>query len=274
MRQVDAESALSICYSVIVKFIPQDGTSKVGLALSDSSNLAADKLLRTLSAFTFRHTWDLANLAHTLGFPKSTTHRLLRDLCRHGYLRQVPDTPHYTIGYRLAILADSISPASVLREAVRAPLEHLASATGETASFIVLDGIHALVLEVVESPSALRFALRAGARFPLHRGSAGRILLAFGASELRQQALESVGVEEQTALQAELGRAMEQGWAYTADEVNLGAAAIAVPVISKGGALVGSLAAGGPVGRMGLEIALQVLPDLQEQARALALELG
>lgn len=240
------------------------------MALPDSSNLASDKLLRTLSAFSYRHTWDLANLASELGFPKSTTHRLLRDLCRHSYLRQVPDTTHYTVGYRLAILAHGISPASILREVVRAPLERLASVTGETASFIVLDRTQALVLEVVESPLALRFALSAGARFPLDRGSAGRILLAFGGPELRQQTFQSAGVGERAELQAELARVKEQGWAYTAEEVNVGAAAIAVPVFVEGGELIGSLAAGGPVGRMALETALAVLPTMGEQAKAIA----
>ena len=216
----------------------------------------------------------MASLAAQLELPKSTTHRLLQDLRRHGYVRQISGSTRYTLGYRLALLANSTNPTSVLREIVRPSLEHLATITGETASFIVSDDLWALVLEVVESPSALRFALSPGTRFPLHRGSAGRVFLAFGEADLRIKALAGADGPIRRQLEPELEVVRAQGWAYTANEVNLGAAAVAVPVLSDSGGLVGCLAAGGPITRMDADSAADLVPKLLEQAKSISRELG
>lgn len=246
----------------------------LGAGQEPASNTASDKLLRVLSAFEVQPTWDVASLAAHLELPKSTTHRLLQDLRRHSYARQIPGSTRYTLGYRLALLAHSASPALVLREIVRPSLEHLASITGETASFIVLDDLSALVLEVVESPSALRFALSPGTRFPLHRGSSGRVFLAFESQDLRTKVLAEVDAAARTVLEQELEVVHSQGWAFTANEVNFGAAAVAVPVLTKSGSLVGCLAAGGPLTRMDAETAAGLVPSLRKQARAISRELG
>ncbi|MDX2004967.1 MAG: IclR family transcriptional regulator [Meiothermus sp.] len=237
------------------------------------TNSASDKLLRVLSAFGVQPSWEVAGLATHLELPKSTTHRLLQDLRRHGYVRQIPGSARYTLGYRMALLAHSASPAAALREIVRPSLEHLAAITGETASFIVADDLSALVLEVVESPSALRFALSPGTRFPLHRGSAGRVFLAFGEADGRAKATAVLDPAERSRLEREIVSVRAQGWAYTANEVNLGAAAVAVPVLNAG-VLVGCLAAGGPVTRMGPEVAQGLVSSLLGQAEAITKELG
>lgn len=244
------------------------------MAQGDTGNSAADKLLRALSAFRRQPSWDVAALAVHLNLPKSTTHRLLQDLRRHGYVRQLAGSSRYTLGYQLAVLANSLNPASILRDVVRPALEYLANITGETASFIVLDSLDALVLEVVESPSALRFALSAGTRFPLYRGSAGRVFLAFEGEALEQAVLGQLDKASRVALKRDISRVRQQGWAYTSDEVNLGAAAIAVPVFAREGGLVGCLAAGGPVARMGLEAAQKLLPALNKQAQIITQELA
>jgi DNA-binding IclR family transcriptional regulator len=238
-----------------------------------TTNSASDKLLRVLTAFGKHTVWDVVALAAHLELPKSTTHRLLQDLRRHGYVRQIPGSTRYTLGYRLALLANTASPVSILREIVRPALEHVASITGETASFIVMEGLLALVLEVVESPSALRFALSPGTCFPLYRGSAGRVFLAFEDAILRAKVLAALQPDTRASLEQQLEAVRIQGWAYTANEVNLGAAAVAVPVFGSGG-LVGCLAAGGPVTRMDADIAAGLVPSLLEQAKAIARELG
>lgn len=251
--------------------VPYNGTNTT---LADPGNSAADKLLRALSAFRQQPSWDVAALAVHLNLPKSTTHRLLQDLRRHGYVRQLAGSSRYTLGYQLAVLANSLNPSSILRDVVRPGLEYLANITGETASFVVLDNLNALVLEVAESPSALRFALSAGTRFPLYRGSAGRVFLAFEHESLAQAILGQLDKANRAALKRDVAQVRQQGWAYTSDEVNLGAAAIAVPVFAREGGLVGCLAAGGPVARMGLEAAQKLLPALNQQAQIITRELA
>jgi len=242
--------------------------------INDPGNSAADKLLRALSAFRNHSSWDVVALATHLGLPKSTTHRLLQDLRRHGYVRQLAGSSRYTLGYQLAVLANSLNPSSILRDVVRPGLEYLASITGETASFVVLDDLNVLVLEVAESPSALRFALSAGTRFPLYRGSAGRVFLALEQENLAQAVLGQLDKASRAALKRNIIQVRQQGWAYTSDEVNLGAAAIAVPVFAREGGLVGCLAAGGPAARMGLEAAQKLLPALNQQSQIITRELA
>lgn len=250
--------------------IPSDGT-----ALTVSEQLSAlEKLFVLLDSFALRPSWTLSELAEHTGLARSTAHRILRDLVRHGYLQQLSQEGSYSLGYRLVLLAHSQNPIHLLRQAVLPALEVLAQITGETAAFAVQEGQEVVILAVRESGSAIRFALSEGTRFPLGRGSSGKVLLAFAPPIQLEEVLQPLSQIQRQTLLEELALVRQQGWSYTTSEINLGAAALAVPVRDRTGNLLGALTAGGPANRMNHASINGLLPALHEQARQIMAALG
>ena len=73
----------------------------------------------------------------------------------------------YSLGLELVSLASRVGWVDRLRIAARAHLMRLRDATQETANLIVLDGDHAIYVDQVESPYALRHSGWVGRRVPL-----------------------------------------------------------------------------------------------------------
>jgi IclR family acetate operon transcriptional repressor len=234
-----------------------------------SSKTATDKVLTVLSAFATRPDWDLSSLASTLGLPKSTTHRLLNDLKRQGYVRQLPDSYRYALGYQLARIANAVTPHSILKAAARSALEELAATTGETAFLVISDNQSAVCLDLVEPRSPIRYSISVGTASPLHRGSSGRVLLAFGVSAARDAALSQLEPGERTTMEEDLEVVRARGWAYTVGELTPGTGAIAVPIFAPDGSLAGCLALGGPEDRLTLAVGETLYPRVRASSDAI-----
>ncbi len=73
----------------------------------------------------------------------------------------------YSLGLELVGLASRVGWVDRLRLGARAHLVRLRDATQETANLIVLDGDHAIYVDQVESPYALRHSGWVGRRVPL-----------------------------------------------------------------------------------------------------------
>jgi DNA-binding IclR family transcriptional regulator len=243
--------------------VPQSGTPGPGES-------AADKVLTVLSAFATRPTWDLGALASHLGLPKSTTHRLLGALRRRGYVRQLADSSRYALGYQAARLANALTPHSVLKAIAHDHLHDLASITGETAFLLVSDGSHAVCVDLVEPASPIRFSISIGTASPLHRGSSGRVLLAFETPATAARAVSALPGAERGEMEALLADVRRRGWAYTVGELTAGTGAISVPVLTPDGALAGCLAVGGPEERLTPQVAESLYPRLRERAAAIS----
>lgn len=247
--------------------VPHNGTTQ-------ASESAGDKVLAALSSFGERPDWDLGALAAHLKLPKSTTHRLLGVLKRHGYVRQLVGSSRYALGYQLARVASSVTPHSVLRATARDSLEELARSTGETAFLMVSDGARAICLDIVEPASPIRFSISVGAVSPLHKGSSGRVLLAFGDSRTRESTLCALSAAERHDLGRKLDAVREQGWAYTVGELTPRTGAISAPILTCGGVLAGCLVIAGPDERLTREVAVSLFPKLSQKSAEVAASLG
>lgn len=251
---------------------PLNGTARGGPAAVAES--AGDKVLSALSAFGERPEWDLGGLAARLGLPKSTTHRLLGVLRRHGYVRQLAGSARYALGYQLACVAHSVTPNSVLRATARDALEELARTTGETAFLMVSEGAQAICLDLIEPASPIRFSISVGAASPLHKGSSGRVLLAFGDTRTRQSVLTALDPTERHDLERKLDEVREQGWSYTVGELTPGTGAISAPILTRTATLAGCLVVAGPDERLTLDVAMSLYPRLRQKTAEVAAGLG
>ncbi|WP_066270800.1 IclR family transcriptional regulator [Hydrogenophaga palleronii] len=148
---------------------------------------AVDRALSLLGAFRAGDaTLSLAELAERTQLHKSTALRLLASL-EHAHLLQRLDDGRYALGGEVARLHGVYAASFSLDRIVMPVLRQLVAATGESAAYHVRQGQAPnqtrLCLYRVDSPQPVRDHIRAGEVLPLHRGTGGRVLSAFGAGD-------------------------------------------------------------------------------------------
>ena len=222
---------------------------------SMTSIAAACALLDTLAAL--REPARLTELVQATGRPKSSTLRLLTSLVHGGLLTRGPDgrfSPGPLVT-RLATLRDSWD---ALARRVRPELARLARRTRESAGFSVRDGAARLLLARVHSPESVRDHLEEGARLPLTRGAAGEALLAFDADRPR----------------GHLREVRARGWAASFGARDPNVAAVAVPLLDRGGRLLGALSVSGPITRVTADRVPAIVAALEASRERLARDLA
>jgi DNA-binding IclR family transcriptional regulator len=193
---------------------------------------AVDRALSLLSAFRAGDmSLGLSELAERTQLYKSTVLRLLASL-EHARLVQKLVDGRYALGAEVARLHGVYAASFSLDRVVLPVLRELVAATGESAAYHVRQGEARLCLYRVDSPHPIRDHIKAGDLLPPDRGTGARILIAFGAEQIR------AGSPKDRQLYA---RIREQGY-YTAVGDRLAeVAGISAPVFGADGALAGAL---------------------------------
>ena len=125
--------------------------------------------------------------------------------------------------------------------------------------------------------------METGQRRPAHACALGKVLLAYdpsAAALLRLQPLVAYTprtVTSSRALALELAHVRREGWALSAEELQMGTAGLAAPVRDRGGLTVAAIGVTGPVEQLcdGSRAARPALVHLvQDAARAISRELA
>ncbi|MGA9314519.1 MAG: IclR family transcriptional regulator [Solirubrobacteraceae bacterium] len=186
-------------------------------------------------------TLGIADLADMLGLSRSTTHRYALTLVAEGWLEQ--DSRRK---YRLAGGAADVGMSIVKLIAWRAEswpvLEELREQTGHTASFGILDGVHATYLQRAHSHGHSQHeadgSFGPGAHVPLYCTALGKAMLA-RQDEHRQRELVAEmkltrhgpnTIRTKRALLAALARGKAAGIAISDEEHAAGVRSIAVAI--------------------------------------------
>lgn len=206
----------------------------------------------------------LSELARATGLSLSTTHRLLRTLAQAGLLWHDGVTERYLPGPGLLRLARSVldrEDVAGIRELlgtvalqVRLPVAVVVrrEALVRTVLVVGVDG---------SSPDAAGVA-----PVPAHASAAGKVLLAYAPTPVRETvaALGGVDLADPDALAVELEGVRTRAFAVAGRE---GSCAVAVPVRSADGDVVAALEAAGVPGRSDV-------PDPARMGRVLAAAAG
>jgi DNA-binding IclR family transcriptional regulator len=210
--------------------------------------------------------------------PKPTVYRTCTLLESMGMVQREADSKKLTVGPRLCALALEVMLSSPNRGPIRAILQSLASTTGETCTFTILDGNEIVVVDRVESAEPLRIQLHAGSRIPLHCSASGKLFLSLIPRALSRRLIESAPLKRMTPnttvdpglLHEELRRIRKERLSRDNQEFSAGLIAIAVPVTGKGGRICGTVSVNAPATRMTLAAAEIHVPALRRAARAIA----
>ena len=215
---------------------------------------SAERVLALLATFEDgRPEVSVTEIAASLGVHKSTASRLAATLERTGFLAR--SGKRYRLGVEIIRLGTLALRSADIVDRLQPAMEKLSQATGETINLAIPAG--ADILNVAEVPSTYILSCSGGwigRRTKPHAVANGKVLLAFGAIPLPDQAsLERYTEQTITtneALQADLAQARRNGYATAVAELEDGLVAVAAPVFSPVGDCVAALSISGPAYRM------------------------
>jgi IclR family transcriptional regulator, KDG regulon repressor len=215
--------------------------------------------VQILKAFTATSpNWGVTDLASSLGYSKSTVHRVLSTLTDEGLLEQDTTTGRYRLGLVLFDLVAAVPSQRGLHEAVLLPMTDLRSGTGETVQVGVLDGRQVVYVERLDSPHTLRMFTELGRRTDAHCTSSGKALLAFLPPTQLTRVLDGWKLPRKTehtivstaGLRRHLDEIRRRGYAENRQESEIGVVSIAAPIRDASGTTIASLSVAGPAERM------------------------
>ncbi len=210
----------------------------------------------------------LSSVAATLALPKSAAHRLLTGLCDRGYARQLPESRHYALTFKLAALGFRQLAATRFDEVCQPVLDRLATASGELARLAVVEGERMTwVAKAQGALSGLRYDAHAGREVVLHATAVGKIWLASLPETQALAIISRVGIGDVDGLgpralrtlgelREQLRESRRRGYGEAVEEGEPGVAAVAAVVRASSAAnapVVATLSVAGPVGRMDAE---------------------
>jgi DNA-binding IclR family transcriptional regulator len=214
---------------------------------------------------------SFSEIVRVTGIHRSTAHRMIGALEAHGFLFQVGGYG-YALGPRLLALATTAMRELPLRRLARPALERLARFTGEGAQLFIRDGDMRVCVDSVQSRQELRTIVQVGASLPLDKGSAGKVLLAWGSAGSGSRIVEASEDPEQ--LGRDLHTTRRRGWAYSNGEREVGVASVSAPVRGPDGELLAAVSASGPTSRILPARAKDFAPAVLEAAKEIEQALG
>jgi len=239
---------------------------------------AVERALTVLDTLAEGEELGTNELARRTRINASTVSRLLATLAAGGFVEHVPETGRYRLGLRLLQLGNAVLSRLDLRRVARPQLEALAAETGETATLSAPGGRDAITVDFVQSDEAsVQSVARIGRPSIAHATATGKVLLAFGAVELPKPPLEVFTprtITDPRAVEREIERVRERGYAEALGEREEDLNAIAAPVFEARGSLAAILGVQGPASRFDRAAMREALPALLARAGTISNALG
>ena len=192
-------------------------------------------------------------IARLTGLNASTVSRLLATLASEGWVSRSEETGRFRLGPRLVELGNAALARIDVRERCRSHLLGLAEQTGETATLSIPYPDGPITVDFVQSPSTVRSVAELGRPAVSHATATGKVYLAYTARmpEGPLTAYTSRTIIDPGALAIDVARVRQRGWGQAVGEREIDLNAIAAPVLTTGGHLVGVLGLQGPAARFG-----------------------
>lgn len=221
-------------------------------------------------------------LAARLSLHRSTIHRILMVLERHGLVRRSPARGKYSLGMKLFELGNRAIAQLDLPERAKPFLHKLVQETGEDAHICILDGTEMLSIAHVEGPCRVRIPATIGRRTPIHCTSVGKALIAYLPDAALEDLIAQLPLRRYTnrtlvtgaALQAELMRVRQRGFAIDNQEIEAGLRCVGAPIRNYTGRVIASMSVAGPAFRLKNERLPAFVRAVMTAARGLSIDLG
>jgi len=210
----------------------------------------------------------VGEICHDLKLPRPTVHRLLTVLIDRGYLDHDPARHVYRTGPTTTRIAAHTKASRVVQFAEPA-LVALREASGETSNLAIVRGgriVYAATLDGFRFP---RMSVAIGDDVPPHAAAVGKAILADLGDQERTRLLgpepyphyTEHTITTRAALDAELARSLEKGFAVDCEEIDADAVCVAAAVHGEDGKPVAGLSVSATSSRLP-PVALDELSEL------------
>lgn len=211
-------------------------------------------------------------IARRTGINISTISRLLSTLTGAGLAQYLPSSGRYRLGVRILQLASAARDSLDIRTLARPYLEELTDITSETSTLSIPGEHEVMTLDFVQSSLSVRSVAQIGRNSSPHATAVGKMFLACG-GDVRDETLVAFTVRtivDPGALDAEVERSRQRGWAQAVGEREEDLNGVAVPVLDEHAQLIAILGVQGPAGRFGQQAMQAAVEPLLERATLLA----
>jgi DNA-binding IclR family transcriptional regulator len=223
----------------------------------------------------------LSELSTRLKEPVSVVFRVVRTLLNLGYLNQHPVTKRYSLGLRVWELGEKAAAKLDIRDAVQPALDRLTAATGETASFALVQANEYSYIATADGSQPLRAYVERGSRLSLGSPSASaRAILAFSPDDLVDAVLSTklkrrtpATVVDPVRVRAMLDDIRERRVAIVHGENQHQLSAVAAPVRNGTDRCIGAIALSGLTSRFAGEPLKRMVQLVKNEAKEVELRL-
>jgi len=224
----------------------------------------------------------VTELIPKLRIPKSTIHRLIMVLERHGYVERSPKSEKYRLGAKLVQLGMHALSSLDLGKTATPHLERLVKQSGETAHLGVLRQGEVISLFYCQGTHVLRPPATVGRRVPVYCTSLGKAILAFLPEAERETILGALRFKRYTPktitrkseFEAELKRVQNAGYAIDNEEFEEGLKCIGAPVRDHAGSVIAAISIAMPAFRMKRRLMPELTRAVVRTAADLSAALG
>jgi DNA-binding IclR family transcriptional regulator len=209
-----------------------------------------EKVQAIIEALAREGDLGLTALARSSGVPKTTVHRLSKELEAWGVLER--NGSRLTLGRRLAALGRLVPEPRSPRVIMRRYCEEFFAEFRIPVGVVMRRGLEVHTVEMVagDRQPEMMWDVCIGARWPLIAGSTGKAILAFSSTSLLQaviaqplQLITPFSKVTPDKLRSELEMVRRTGYAVDRQEYRLGVSTLAVPVLNRAGEAMGSVGA-------------------------------
>ena len=217
--------------------------------------------------------------AARMGMSLSSVYKFLSTLTDKDYLSFDSETKQYRPSSRLVHLAARLSGNQQLTQLALPYMKELAAVTKETIHLAVPQGINVVFLEKIDSPHTLNVQTKIGTVSRMDRGATPQAIMALSPEDTFEKLCREVEKEPNGAAAAAHLRQLRQqirqnGYIMSLGQMNVGVAAIAVPVVGADGMAAGAIAVAAPQARFSQEQFLSYVPMLKQASLRISQALG
>lgn len=217
--------------------------------------------------------------AARMGMSLSSVYKFLSTLTDKDYLSFDSETKQYRPSNRLVHLAARLSGNQQLTQLALPYMKELAAVTKETIHLAVPQGINVVFLEKIDSPHTLNVQTKIGTVSRMDRGATPQAIMALSPEDTFEKLCREVEKEPNSAASAAYLRQLRQqirqnGYIMSLGQMNVGVAAIAVPVVGADGLAAGAIAVAAPQARYSQVQFLSYVPMLKQASLRISQALG
>lgn len=224
----------------------------------------------------------ITELYRSSNLPKSTLHRILTGLIKHGYAMQNEDNKKYRLGPSFLILGANYLYQNDLRKIAAPYLKKLGQELNETVFLTIFQNELVICIDTYEvSRNNVTYFVRQGRVMPFNCTAAAKIILAYQKEKVIKKLVVPKNMVKNTEKSIvdpnlfieHLKEIKEKGYSTCKGEMEEGVMAIAAPIWDINLKVVGSVAIVGPLNRIE-NLEKKLIKNIEKTAYSISCEMG